>query len=126
VHGDELTSWVFIYIYSIALPAAPLGAVSDITRVIPRAALALVRTIPLGLVILLTSSLTMSFLKLPELGTSCIVREVLSSFSKLNTQHASREPFRSFLSASVFYIASRGLEDADWLKLPACCLVSAS
>jgi len=31
-----------------------------------------------------------------------------------------------FRARLTFYMASRGLEDADWLMLPACCLVRAS
>jgi len=38
--------------YNIALPPAPLVATSDLARFISRAALALARTIPLGLVVL--------------------------------------------------------------------------
>jgi len=41
-----------IYTYSIALPAAPLGATNDLARFIHRAALALARTTPLNLVTL--------------------------------------------------------------------------
>ena len=39
-------------VYNIALPPAPLEATSDLACFIPRALLALARTIPLGLVIL--------------------------------------------------------------------------
>jgi len=96
-------------------------ATSDLARFSPRAALALARTIPLGLVILFdelpNSSAIMSSLKLRELATSCIARKGLSSLSELDTKHASREVNHSdrFRVCLPFYRASCGLEDADWL-----------
>jgi len=41
-----------VYTYSIALPPAPRVATNDLARFIPRSALALASTIPLGIVIL--------------------------------------------------------------------------
>jgi len=51
VLGTDLAS-AAPYTYSMVLPPAPLVATNNLVRFIPGAALALARTIPLGLVIL--------------------------------------------------------------------------
>ena len=49
--GDKLAKWGYIYI-QYRSSSSPLVATNDLARQLSRAALALARTIPLGLVIL--------------------------------------------------------------------------